>query len=139
MMVEVFKRRKTGMVMQIFLNRTRRKKSLKKDEFDRLIDILEKRAPPKYRQERESFYYNYRSIAAYRRPLMSLLDLLSKKKDQALSDDSYAHEVFGRLKDFYDPKGRISLEEAQRDMNLKKKFHDLFRFFFDKKPPQGGI
>jgi hypothetical protein len=127
------------MVMKIFLNRTRRQKSLKKDEFDRLIEILEKHAPPRYREERESFYYNYRSITAYRRPLMSLLDLLSKKKDQALSDDSYAREVFGRLKDFYDPKGRISLEEAQKDINLKKKFQDLFRLFFDKKPPLGGI
>ena len=121
--------------MQIFFNRSRRIRSKRKDEFDRIIDVIEKFAPVKYRRERESFYYNYRSISGYRKPLISLLDFLSRQNEEDLRKSLFANEVFEKLKNFYDPKGQISLEEAKNDWNLKKKFGDLFQFFFDSKPP----
>ncbi len=38
-----------------------------------------------------------------------------------------------KLKDFYDPKDRLSLEEAVEDMGLIRKFRELYLFFYGMK------
>jgi hypothetical protein len=124
--------------MSIFFDHGRRKKRKTKDEFDNIINLIERFAPAKYKRERDMFYYNYRSIPAYRKPLFSLLEMLSRQKGPDLEEDLFADEVFENLKCFYDPKGKLSPKEAKMDANLMKKYRDLFQFFFNRKPPQQG-
>ncbi len=46
-----------------------KKRGKAKDEFDKIIDIIEKFAPKEHLSEREAFYYNYRIMERYKRPL----------------------------------------------------------------------
>lgn len=124
------------MTMDIFFNRARRARIKRKDEFDRVINNIEKFAPVKYRDERYRLYYNYRSLSSYKRPLFSLLDSLSNRPDSGVDSRLFEDEVFHKLKAFYDPKGRLSTEEALLDGRLKKKMKELFQIFFDKKITQ---
>ena len=121
------------MKWHIFFNRKKERKHQRKDEFDKVIEIIEKFAPKKYRSERDAFYYNYRIMAPYLKPLLSLLQTVSQTK--SLNDDhaTFARELFIRLKAFYDPKEKLSLSEATKDMGLKRKFRELFLFFYDKR------
>jgi hypothetical protein len=118
--------------MDIFFNRARRARSKKKDELERIINIIEKFAPVKYRDDRYRMYYNYRSLSNYKKPLFSLLNILSIGPDPEVHDRLFKNEVFQKLKEFYDPKGRLSNEEALQDGRLKKKMKEVFQIFFDK-------
>jgi hypothetical protein len=116
----------------IFLNRRKEKGRRKKDEIDEVIEIIEKYAPKKYRSERDAFYYNYRIMAPYPKPLLSLLRAVSQKRLLNGDYSEFVQELFAKLKAFYDPKDRLSLAEATEDTNLKRKFRELFLFFYDK-------
>ncbi|UCF85444.1 MAG: hypothetical protein JSV50_07365 [Desulfobacteraceae bacterium] len=121
------------MKWDIFFSKKKEKRHQGKDEFDEVIAIIEKFAPKKYRSERDAFYYNYRIMAPYPKPLLSLLQAVSRTG--FLNDDhaAFAQELFIRLKAFYDPKEKLSPSEATKDMSLKRKFRELFLFFYDKR------
>ena len=127
------RKRRSPVKWHIFFNRKKERRHQRKDEFDKVIEIIEKFAPKKYRSERDAFYYNYRIMAPYPKPLLSLLQTVSQTK--SLNDDytTFARELFIRLKAFYDPKEKLSLSEATKDMSLKRKFRELFLFFYDKR------
>ena len=121
------------MKWDIFSNRKKERGHHKKDEIDEMIDIIEKFAPRKYRSERDAFYYNYKTMPPYLKPLFSLLQVTSQR--ERLNEDQavFARELFLKLKGFYDPKEKLSLVEAIEDGSLIRKFRELFLFFYDKK------
>ena len=129
------------MIWDLFINRNKgRKRRKEKDEFDVIIDLIEKFAPKQYRSERDSYYYNYRIMAPYRRPLLSLLENILQRQEPEREPAESAKNLFLRLKDFYDPKDRLSMAEAIEDTSLKKKFREIFLFFYGiREPPDMNI
>jgi len=117
----------------IFASRKKERRHHRKDEIDEMIDIIEKFAPRKYRSERDAFYYNYKIMPLYLKPLFSLLQVISQR--ERLNEDQvvFARESFLKLKGFYDPKEKLSLVEAIHDGGLIRRFRELFLFFYDKK------
>ena len=121
------------MKWDIFSGRKKERRHHRKDEIDEMIEIIEKFAPRKYRSERDAFYYNYKIIPPYLKPLVSLLQVISQR--ERLNEDQvvFARELFLKLKGFYDPKEKLSLVEAIQDESLTRKFRELFLFFYEKK------
>ncbi|NQU14972.1 MAG: hypothetical protein HQ561_12540 [Desulfobacteraceae bacterium] len=119
------------MILDIFSGRRRSRGGDKKDATYEVIQIIERFAPKEYSSEREVHYYNYKMLGPYLRPLLALLELLSQR--QRLQDDRpvFVRELFLRLKDFYDPKNRLSPAEATSDGGLVKRFSELFLFFYN--------
>ena len=115
------------MKWDIFANRNKGRNIKKKDEIDEIIEVIEKTAPRKYRADRETFYYNYRIVPIYTKPLLALLETISRSGRFEGAD--LARDLFLKLKDFYDPKDKLSLAEAIEDSGLKKKFRELILFF----------
>ena len=118
------------MIWNIFLNRNRGRRRKEKDEFDQIIDLIEKFAPKQYRSERDSYFYNYRIMALYRKPLLSLLETILRRQKLESESAESAKDLFLKLKDFYDPKDRLSMVEAAEDNSLKKKFRETHLFFY---------
>ena len=94
--------------------------------------MIEKFAPVRYRDDRYRMYYNYRTLSNYKKPLLSLLNILSTGGGSEVNDRSFENEVFYKIKEFYDPNGKLSNEEALLDGRLKKKKKEVFQIFFDK-------
>ncbi len=109
-----------------------RKRGKAKDSFDAFINVIELFAPREHLREREAFYYNYKMMAAYRKPLLELLETLSLKKRLKTHPDEHARSLFLQLKKFYDPKETLPLQKALADRNLMARFRDLFLFFYGK-------
>ena len=112
--------------------RVKGSKSKPRDEVDVMIDVIEKFAPRQYRSERETFYYNYRIVHAYLKTLLPLLETVSRKERFKSDQTALARDLFLKLKKFYDPKNRLSLEEAVEDSGMIKKYRELFLFFYGK-------
>jgi len=55
----------------IFINRRTEKKGLQDDPIGDVVEIIEKFAPKGYRSERDMFFYNYKIMQPYPRPLFS--------------------------------------------------------------------
>ena len=121
------------MIWDIFFNRNRVRRGKEKDEIDLVIDLIEKFAPKQYRSERDSFYYNYRIMAPYRNPLLSLLETILRRQHLEGDPDDFTRDLFLKLKGFYDPKDRLSMAEAIEDTGLKNKFREIFLFFYGSK------
>jgi hypothetical protein len=117
----------------IFSGRKKERRHHRKDEIDEMIDIIEKFAPRKYRSERNAFYYNYKIMPLYLKPLFSLLQVISQRERLKEDQVVFARELFLQLKGFYDPKEKLSLVEAMQDGGLRRRFRELFLFFYDKK------
>ncbi len=123
------------MLWDIFVNRRSRsrKKGLEDDPIGDVVEIIEKFAPKGYRSERDMFFYNYKIMQPYPKPLFAFLQTVSQR-DRLNSDPvPFKREVFVKLKDFYDPRDRLSLAMAVEDKGLIKKFREVFLFFYDKK------
>ena len=121
------------MKWDIFSGRKKERRHHRKDEIDEMIDIIEKFAPRKYRSERNAFYYNYKIMPLYLKPLFSLLQVISQRERLKEDQVVFARELFLQLKGFYDPKEKLSLVEAMQDGGLRRRFRELFLFFYDKK------
>ena len=72
-------------------------------------------------------------MASSKKPLLALLETVSQVKRQKAEPDDHTHTLFLQLKDFYDPKGKLSLPEALGDKNLIRRLRDLFVFFYGRK------
>jgi hypothetical protein len=120
------------MVWDILFNRKRtsRAKTKEKDEVDVIIEQIEAFAPKDYRSDRDSFYYNYRIMGLYKRPLLALLETILKGRDRDTFQGDFGRDLFFKLKDFYDPKDRLSPAQALEDVGLLKKFREIFLFFY---------
>jgi hypothetical protein len=102
-----------------------------------MIKVIERFAPREYESEREIHYYNYEIISLYLKPLVNLLKTISQRNRYLDDQDRFACELFLRLKAFYDPKDRLSLDEAKKDANLLRRFRDLFTIFYGRKDLSG--
>ena len=107
-----------------------RKRGKAKDSFDELIDVIEIFAPREHLSNREAFYYNYKMMPSCRKSLPALLETLSLNKHFKTDPGEHARTLFHQLKNFYDSKETLSVEEALADKNLIRKFRDLFMFFY---------
>jgi hypothetical protein len=107
-----------------------------KDQIEELVKRIERFAPRKYKSERSLYYYNYKLMDPYLRPLLELLQTLSQFK-RLKEDPDFLREVFLKLKGFYDRKNSLSLAEAIDDRNLRRRFRDLLLFFYGKRDLSG--
>ena len=121
------------MIRYLFTHRRMKKSRYERDEVDVLIDKIERFAPRMYRSDREAYYYNYRMMGAYSKPLVALLKSLSQPERLQTDLSGFTHEVFLKLKAFYDPKDRLSTRQARRDKGLEQKMRQVFILFFDQK------
>ena len=121
------------MKWDIFAGARRPRKIREDDPIGEVVEIIEKFAPKGYRSERDMFFYNYKTMQPYLKPLLVFLQTISQKN--RLEDDpiAFSREVFSKLKDFYDPRDRLSLVEALEDTGLIKKFREVFLFFYEKR------
>ena len=121
------------MKWDIFAGARRPRKIREDDPIGEVVEIIEKFAPKGYRSERDMFFYNYKIMQPYLKPLLVFLQTISQKN--RLEDDqvAFSREVFLKLKDFYDPRDRLSLVEAVEDTGLIKKYSEAFLFFYDKR------
>jgi hypothetical protein len=101
------------------------------DEFYLSIRNIEKFAPSQHLEEREMYYYNYRQIAKYRKPLLSLLEQISERAGRGENVEVSVQTLFRKLKDFYDINDKLSIKEAIADYSLKVKLLKLFKMFYD--------
>jgi len=115
----------------IFINRRTEKKGLQDDPIGDVVEIIEKFAPKGYRSERDMFFYNYKIMQPYPRPLLAFLQTVSQRDRHNSDPAAFKREVFVKLKDFYDPRDRLSPAEAIEDKGLIKKFREAFLFFYD--------
>ena len=109
-----------------------------KDNFDKVIDIIEKFAPKEHLSDREAFYYNYRMMEQYKRPLLGLLETASQISLLKSDQEAHARELFPRLKAFYDVTGKLTMAEAVEDISLVRRFHNFFTLFYGRKDLSGG-
>ncbi len=107
-----------------------RRKGKARDGFDELIDIIETFAPRTFLKEREAFYYNYKMMPYCKKSLLTLLGTVSQVKRLKTDPGDHACELFLKLKEFYDPREKLSLAQALADKNLSRRFEDLFVFFY---------
>ncbi|MFO7987840.1 MAG: hypothetical protein R6U38_18415 [Desulfatiglandaceae bacterium] len=114
-----------------------KKRGKPKDEFDSLTARIDKFAPREHQGDREVYYYNYRMMAQYRGPLLALLETVAQTSRHKADPDAHARELFVKLKAFYDIKDRLCMAEAVEDINLKRRFRDLFRLFYGQKNIDG--
>ena len=115
-----------------------KKRGKAKDNFDKVIDIIEKFAPKEHLSEREAFYYNYRMMEQYKRPLLGLLETASQISLLKNDQEAHARELFPRLKAFYDVTGKLTMAEAVEDISLVRRFHNFFTLFYGRKDLSGG-
>jgi hypothetical protein len=101
------------------------------DDIQITIRAIEKFAPKKYLEEREMYYYHYRQITKYFKPLLSLLIYVSDKAKKKENEEIFIQGLFMKLKDFYDVNDQLSIKGAIQDHNLKIKLHELLKIFYD--------
>jgi hypothetical protein len=96
---------------------------------------IEKFAPREYRSERERFYYNYRMVPVYRATLSTFLETVAKKGQLKEDPTSHARDLFVTLRNFYDPRRKASPEIIAQDPAFKKKFREVYRYFYNRSCP----
>ena len=128
------------MKWDIFSGRKKEKTGTLRDDIEEQIKGIERFAPKQHRPEREMYYYNYQMMDLYLVPLLALLGFILEEKGGAKKPEeaAFTGQLFLKLKDFYDPKGRLSLQEALQDLNLKRKFQQLFVIFYNRKEVSTG-
>lgn len=114
-----------------------KKRGKAKDEFDKIIDIIEKFAPKEHLSEREAFYYNYRMMEQYKRPLLGLLETASQISLLKSDQEAHARKLFPRLKAFYDVTGKLTMAQAVEDISLVRRFRNFFTLFYGRKDLSG--
>ena len=89
------------------------------------------------RSDREARYYHYGQIRAYVQPLLELLRAVSEREALAADEGEAIRRLFVALRDFYDVRGRQSLEEAVEDVRLRRKLVHLLLIFYGRKDITG--
>jgi len=101
------------------------------DDIQIAIKAIEKFAPKKYLQEREMYYYHYRQVGKYIKPLLALLMYVSETAKKMENEEIFVQNLFVKLKDFYDINDQLSTKEAIQDYSLKIKLRKLLKIFYD--------
>jgi hypothetical protein len=111
--------------------RVKKKRDEPDDDIQIAIKAIEKFAPKKYLQEREMYYYHYRQMSKYLKPLLSLLIYISDRAEKKRNEEVFVQGLFIKLKDFYDVNDQLSMKEATQDYSLKIKLLKLLKIFYD--------
>ena len=101
------------------------------DDIQIAVKAIEKFAPKKYLQEREMYYYHYRQVGKYIKPLLALLMYISDANKKMENEEAFIQDLFVKLKDFYDINDKLSIKEAIQDYSLKIKLLKLLKIFYD--------
>lgn len=118
------------MSWNIFRLQSQRKGYEPDDDLQVVINRIEKLAPRRYREQREMYYYHYRQINKYLKPLLALLACISEQTAKRKDQEVFVQGLFGKLKDFYDVSDTLSMKEAVGDYSLKVKLLELFKIFY---------
>ena len=110
---------------------SRRKTKEPPDDFHPVIERIEKLAPKGFHDERLMYYYNYRQMPTYRKPLLSLLTHISGRTWKEEDEELFFHVLFRKLKDFYDVRDKLSVQEAVKDYTIKMKLLQIYKIFYD--------
>ncbi|MBW2002727.1 MAG: hypothetical protein JRI30_09465 [Deltaproteobacteria bacterium] len=111
--------------------RVKKKRYGSDDDIQIAIKTIEKFAPKKYLQEREMYYYHYRQIGKYLKPLLALLIYVSDTAKKKENKEVFIQGLFLKLKEFYDVNDQVSIKEAIQDYSLKIKLLKLLKIFYD--------
>ena len=111
--------------------RAKKKQYGSDDDIQIVIKTIEKFAPKKYLQEREMYYYHYRQVRKYLKPLLALLIYVSDTAKKKGNKEIFIQGLFLKLKDFYDVNDQVSIKEAIQDYSLKIKLLKLLKIFYD--------
>lgn len=125
------------MKWDVFFGRKNEARDRQREEIQALIRRIEKKAPPAFRRDRASRYYHYEQMAAYVGPLLALLRVVADRARLASEEDEAVRDLFRVLRDFYDVRGRLGLEEAVEDVRLRKKLVHLLLIFYGRKDIAG--
>lgn len=101
------------------------------DDLQMAINSIERFAPKRHLQERELYYYNYRQIKRYLKPLLPLLIYISERNQKEEDEGVFVEGLFRKLKSFYDVNDKLSVKEAIEDYSLKIKLLEIFKIFYD--------
>jgi len=101
------------------------------DDIQIAVKAIEKFAPKKYLQEREMYYYHYRQVGKYIKPLLALLIQVAEKAKKMENEEVFVQILFVKLKNFYDINDQLSIKEAIQDYSLKIKLRKLLKIFYD--------
>jgi hypothetical protein len=118
--------------------RTQRKGYEPDDDLQVVINRIEKFAPKQHLDEREMYYYHYREIHKYLKPLLALLVYISEQTGQRRDLEVFVQGLFVKLKDFYDINDTMSMKQAVGDYNLKVKLLTLLKIFYNDTALTGG-
>ena len=110
--------------------RVKKKRDEPDDDIQIAIRAIEKFAPKKYLQEREMYYYHYRQMSKYLKPLLSLLIYISDRAEKKRNEEVFVQGLFIKLKDFYDVNDQLSMKGATQDYSLKIKLLKLLKIFY---------
>jgi len=119
------------MLWDIFGVKRRQRRDGPEDDLQIAINSIERFAPRRHLQEREMYYYNYRQIRKYLKPLLPLLIYISEKPGKGENEEIFVQGLFRKLKSFYDVNDRLSLQEALQDNSLKIKLLEILKIFYD--------
>jgi len=108
------------------------------DDIQVVINCIEKFAPRRYLEEREMYYYHYRQINKYLKPLLALLVYISEQAEQENDREVFVQGLFEKLKDFYDVNDTLSMKQAVADYSLKVKLLTLLKIFYNETTLAGG-
>jgi len=111
--------------------RVKKRRDEPDDDIQIAIKAIEKFAPKKYLQEREMYYYHYRQMSKYLKPLLSLLIYVSDTVKKKENEEVFIQGLFIKLKDFYDVNDQLSMKEATQDYSFKIKLLKLLKIFYD--------
>jgi len=111
--------------------RVKKRRDEPDDDIQIAIKAIEKFAPKKYLQEREMYYYHYRQMSKYLKPLLSLLIYISDRAEKKRNEEVFVQGLFIKLKDFYDVNDQLSMKGATQDYSLKIKLLKLLKIFYD--------
>jgi len=111
--------------------RVKKKRDGSDDDIQIAIKVIEKFAPNKHLQEREMYYYHYRQMSKYLKPLLALLIYVSDTAKKKENEEVFIQDLFIKLKDFYDVNDQLSIKEAIQDYSLKIKLRKLLKIFYN--------
>jgi len=96
---------------------------------------IEKFAPREYRDDRARFYYNYKIMPFYRGRLLTFLETVSRRERLKEEPAALARDLFLTLRNFYDPRRRASPEAIIKDPAFRRKFKEVYRYFYNRECP----
>jgi hypothetical protein len=117
----------------VFFGRKKEARDRERDEIRGLVQQIERTAPRFYSKDRAARYYHYEQVRAYVRPLRLLLEAVADRKALREDEGEAVRTLFLRLRAFYDVRDRLSLEEAVRDVRLRRKLVHLLLIFYGRK------